>query len=178
MLRVRVLGDLAVELDGTAAALPASVKVRGMLAWLALHPGMQPRGTVAARLWPDVLDASARASLRSSIWALRRALGDKRGRLLVATRDQVGLGEPGVEVWVDLLELDRLARAGQPEEALADVCARDMSHDVTFFVHDGEQASVGVAARHADGLRVHCLGAMRVRDGRIVEQTTLQAWDS
>ena len=63
-------------------------------------------------------------------------------------------------------------------EALAAVCARDMSHDVTFFVHDGEQASVGVACRYADGLRVHCLGAMRVRDGRIVEQTTIQAWDS
>ena len=119
MLRVRVLGDLTVELDGAAIALPPSAKVRGMLAWLALHPGMQPRGSVAARLWPDVLDASARASLRSSVWALRRALGDDGGRLLVATRDHVGLGGPGVDVWVDLLEFDRLAHAGRPDEALA-----------------------------------------------------------
>jgi len=119
VLRVRVLGDLSVDLDGTAAALPSSAKARAMLAWLALHPGMQPRSSVAARLWPDVLDASARASLRSAIWALRRALGDDDGRLLVATRDQLALGGPGVDVWVDLLELDRLARAGRPEDALA-----------------------------------------------------------
>jgi DNA-binding SARP family transcriptional activator/tetratricopeptide (TPR) repeat protein len=119
VLRVRVLGDLRVELDGTAAALPSSAKVRAVLAWLALHPGLQPRSSVAARLWPDVLDASARASLRSAIWALRRAFGDDDGRLLVATREQVGLGGPGVDVWVDLLEFDRLARAGRPEDALA-----------------------------------------------------------
>ena len=63
-------------------------------------------------------------------------------------------------------------------EALADVCARDMTHEVMSFVHDGEQASVGVACRYADGIRVHCIGAMRLRDGQIVEQTTVQAWDS
>ena len=63
-------------------------------------------------------------------------------------------------------------------EALADVCARDMTHDVTFFVHDAELASVGVACRYADGLRVHCLATMRLRDGLIAEQTTVQAWDS
>jgi DNA-binding SARP family transcriptional activator len=119
VLRVRVLGDLRVELDGTAAALPSSAKVRAVLAWLALHPGLQPRSSVAARLWPDVLDVSARASLRSAIWALRRALGDDDGRLLVATREQVGLGGPGIDVWVDLLEFDRLARSGRPEDALA-----------------------------------------------------------
>ena len=63
-------------------------------------------------------------------------------------------------------------------EALAEVCARDMTHEVTFFVDDGDQASIGVACRYPDGVRVQCLGAMRLRDGRIVEQTTIQAWDS
>jgi ketosteroid isomerase-like protein len=63
-------------------------------------------------------------------------------------------------------------------EWLAEICARDMTHEVTFFVHDGDDASVGVACRYPDGVRVHCLGAMRLRDGRIVEQTTVQAWDS
>jgi DNA-binding SARP family transcriptional activator/Tfp pilus assembly protein PilF len=119
VLRVQVLGDLTVELDRTAITLPSSAKARAVLGWLALHPGMQPRSSVAARLWPDVLDASARASLRSAVWALRRALDDDDGRLLVATRDQVGLGGPGVDVWVDLREFDRLARAGRPEDALA-----------------------------------------------------------
>jgi hypothetical protein len=63
-------------------------------------------------------------------------------------------------------------------DSLAEVCARDMTHEVTFFVNDGEQASIGVSCRYPDGVRVQCLGAMRLRDGKIAEQTTLQAWDS
>ena len=51
-----------------------------LLAWLALHPGMQPRGRVAARLWPDVMDESARRSLRTALLDLRAALGPARGR--------------------------------------------------------------------------------------------------
>jgi hypothetical protein len=31
---------------------------------------------------------------------------------------------------------------------------------------------------YPDGVRVQCLAAMRLRDGRIVEQTTVQARDS
>ena len=119
MLRVRVLGDLTVELDGTAAALPSSAKVRAVLAWLALHPGMQPRSSSprgSGRTSSTRAPAPACAA-RSGRCGARSATSD--GRLLVATRDQVGLGGPGVDVWVDLLEFERLARAGGPEEALA-----------------------------------------------------------
>ena len=63
-------------------------------------------------------------------------------------------------------------------ESVTEVCARDMTHEVTFFVHDGDLASVGVACRYPDGIGVQCLGAMKLRDGKIVEQTTVQAWDS
>jgi ketosteroid isomerase-like protein len=63
-------------------------------------------------------------------------------------------------------------------QALGEVCARDMTHQVTHFVHAGDLASIGVACRYPDGVRVQCLGAMRLRDGKIVEQTTVQAWDS
>lgn len=63
-------------------------------------------------------------------------------------------------------------------ESLADICARDMTHEVTFFAHDDDLASVGVTCRYPDGVRVQCIGTMRLRDSKIVEQTTLQAWDS
>ena len=53
-----------------------------------------------------------------------------------------------------------------------------MTHEVSFFVRDGDRATVGVDCRYPDGTRVSCLGAMTLRDGKIVEQTTLQAWDS
>ena len=75
MLRVRLLGQLAVELDGAVVPPPSSRTAWRLIAWLALHPGPHERGGLAALFWPDVSDARARASLRSALWALRCALG-------------------------------------------------------------------------------------------------------
>ena len=91
MLRVRLLGPLEADVAGRSVEQPASSRAWELLAWLALHPGEHPRGALAARFWPDVLDASARASLRSAAWALRRALGPEGADFLVAGRDRVGL---------------------------------------------------------------------------------------
>src|SRR5690349_15612742 len=114
MLRVRVLGGLALEADGRPLPVPASRPARELLAWLALHPGGHPRLELASRFWPDVLETSARASLRTALHELRRAIGEDA---VVADRELVGLaGEP----WVDMLAV----RALPAEEALT-LCAGD-----------------------------------------------------
>ena len=111
MLRLRLVGDIAAEVDGESRPLPPG-RPRALLAWLALRPGLQPRTAVASAFWPEVLDDSARASLRSALWALRRALGEDA---LVATRDRVGLP---ADTWVDVLEAERLRASGAADEAL------------------------------------------------------------
>src|SRR4051794_24242991 len=118
MLRVRLLGTVGAELDGRHIEPPPSRRAWALLAWLALHPGGHDRGTLAARFWPDVLDASARASLRSAVWALRRALGPGAEAQLVATRERVGL-DPAAGLSVDALEFEALLAGGRPAEALA-----------------------------------------------------------
>jgi DNA-binding SARP family transcriptional activator len=118
VLRVRLLGELAVELDGAALTPPSSRRAWALLAWLALHPGLHRRGVVAARFWPDVLDSSARGSLRSAIWALRRALGSAGEAYLFADHERVGL-DPVTDVWVDVAEFDELLGAGRLEDAVA-----------------------------------------------------------
>src|SRR5881275_1834014 len=115
MLRLALLGDMDVEVDGSSVRPPESARARALLAWLALNPGTHPRGQLAARFWPDVLDSSARASLRSAMWSLRRALGEDAEAHLVATRDRVGLRD----VEVDVLEVDALAGNGDLEAAAA-----------------------------------------------------------
>jgi DNA-binding SARP family transcriptional activator/tetratricopeptide (TPR) repeat protein len=113
MLRVRLLGELAVETPRGLVA-PPSRPARELLAWLALHPGMHPRLELASRFWPDVLESSARASLRTALHELRRAIGEDA---VTADRELVGLaGEP----WVDMLAVRELPA----EEALA-LCAGD-----------------------------------------------------
>ena len=115
MLRVRLFGEMAVEVDGSPVAPPESARARALLAWLALNPGMHSRGRLAARFWPDVLDSSARASLRSAMWSLRRALGEAGERHLAATRDRVGLQD----VEVDALEFEELVRRDELLDAVA-----------------------------------------------------------
>src|SRR5262245_24670168 len=95
MLRVRLAGSLRIEADG--GEMPKSRRARGLLAYLAAHPGPHSRGHLAARFWPDVLDDSARASLRSALTELRQALGPHADSL-AATRDTVALDG----VWVDI----------------------------------------------------------------------------
>jgi class 3 adenylate cyclase len=117
MLRVQVLGDLAIELDGVALEPPPSKRARALLGWLTLDRRMHARSGLAARFWPDVLDESARTSLRSALSALRRALGPDGERYLLATRDEVGLAD-GSLVWTDLGEFDRCVEEGRLEESL------------------------------------------------------------
>jgi DNA-binding SARP family transcriptional activator/tetratricopeptide (TPR) repeat protein len=113
MLRVRVLGEL--ELEGLAP--PAGRRGRALLAYLALNPGPQPRVALAARFWPDVLDESARTSLRGALADVRRAVGDH----LVTTRETAGL-DAG---WVDAAAFAALVGEGRDEEALA-LCRGDL----------------------------------------------------
>ncbi len=119
MLRLAVLGGMAVEIDGTAVDAPPARRPWSLLAYLALHPGRHARGDLAACFWPEVLDASSRASLRSAVWALRRELGPAADGLLVADRDSIGLADAGV--WVDAVQFERLVDAGELEAAV-DLC--------------------------------------------------------
>ena len=112
MVRIRLFGELAAEVDGGPIALPASRKAGELLAWLAVHPGPHDRARLAAAFWPDVPDSSARASLRSAVWALRTAFGEA-AKHLPAKRDSVELAD----ITVDLREFDELVAAGRFDDA-------------------------------------------------------------
>ena len=62
--------------------------------------------------------SSARASLRNALSGIRRAIGPGADRVLVATRERVGLAGDA-EVWVDARAFEALIDAGQHEQALA-----------------------------------------------------------
>ncbi|HEX6335927.1 MAG TPA: AAA family ATPase [Jiangellaceae bacterium] len=112
MLRARLFGPLAVEVDGREMPPVAGLRPRALLAWLLLHPGRHSRVRVASRFWPDVLDTSARASLRNALWTVRSAL-DAVGAAayLDAGRESVGIA-PDLPRDVDTEEFERLADSG------------------------------------------------------------------
>jgi DNA-binding SARP family transcriptional activator len=124
VLRIQLLGRMAVECDGAELSAPGARRAWSLLAYLALYPGPQPRSDLAAHFWPDVLDSSARASLRSAVWSLRRALGPTAEPYLVVDRNCVGLA-PGPQLWVDVDAFDTLARSGREREAVK-LCAGEL----------------------------------------------------
>ena len=115
MLSFRVLGRFAIEAESAALEPPRGRQARSLLAWLALHPGPHPRARLAARCWPDVLDRSARASLRVALSEVRAALGPAAG-CLIADRTHAGLAADLIRV--DALELADLAGRGELDAAV------------------------------------------------------------
>jgi len=67
VLEIRVLGGLAVEVDGRPVQLPADARARELLGWLVAAPGLHARSALAGRLRPDVREDSARKTLRDAV---------------------------------------------------------------------------------------------------------------
>jgi DNA-binding SARP family transcriptional activator len=148
MLRVCLLGGLEVDAGLAGSDVPAGRPARLLLSWLAAFPGEHARAEVAARLWPDVLDSSARASLRTALSELRGALGPAAMHL-GATRATVALGGQGL--WVDLRAFSELNGVGRREEALA-LCRgevlKGLAEEWVFELrsrHAAERADAAVA---------------------------------
>ncbi len=139
MLRARLLGALEVELDGTAIESPATQRPWALFAYLALTSGTVSRAELASTFWPDVLDQSARASLRSALWALRRQLGD----CVVVDGERVGLNHEN-GLWIDTREFERLS-AEDPYGALG-LCRGELL--------DGIEDEWAIAARERHRERV------------------------
>ncbi|MBV9806657.1 MAG: AAA family ATPase, partial [Solirubrobacterales bacterium] len=97
------------------------------------------RADLASRFWPDVLDQSARASLRSALWTLRRQVGDA----LEVEGERVGLAE-GPEVWIDVREFER--RVGSDPASALELCRGDLL--------EGLEDDWAVAARDRHRARV------------------------
>src|SRR5919205_2370993 len=77
-ITIRLLGPFEVTIDETPVTTFAYAKVRALLAYLAVERQYpHTRAELAALLWPDQPDRTARASLSQALSTLRNALGDK-----------------------------------------------------------------------------------------------------
>ena len=115
-----------------------------------------------------MLDESARASLRSALWALRRTLGPET---LVTTRDRVGLADG---TWVDVLEAERFRAEGRCEEALAlgeGTLLADFDDEWVLEARDAHRERTVAAARVTGGRSRACAATCR----RAVDLTRRQA---
>lgn len=59
-----------------------------------------------------------------------------------------------------------------------DICGRNMEHRLENVVDAGDRIAFTQSCRYPDGTRVLCATVLEVRDGRIANQTVVQAWDA
>ncbi|BAB51257.1 adenylate cyclase; Cya3 [Mesorhizobium japonicum MAFF 303099] len=107
-LSVRLLGPLEILRDGVPLALPASRKLRALLAYLALAPHAVGRGRLCELLWDVPNDP--RGELRWCLSKLRAALDTPDRRRVTTQGDAVALDLDGC--LVDALEISQAAAQG------------------------------------------------------------------
>jgi hypothetical protein len=71
----------------------------------------------------------------------------------------------------------KLRGKGKIAEYLRDVFGREMTHRIENEVIGEERIAFNWACEYADGTRVLAAETCEVRDGKIVRQVSVQAWD-
>jgi ketosteroid isomerase-like protein len=60
---------------------------------------------------------------------------------------------------------------------LHDIYSRDMTHRIDQEVVGEDRLAFAEACQYADGTRVLCMAHLELRDGKIIRQVGVQAWD-
>ena len=107
-LHVQMLGPLTISRDGVVQALPASRKVRALLAYLALAPRAVGRSHLCELLWDVPNDP--RAELRWCLSKLRILLDEPARRRVETVGDAITLDVAGC--FVDVVEIARATQEG------------------------------------------------------------------
>lgn len=137
--RIRLCGGLAVEVDGRPIERFETRRVAALLAYLALHPERgHDRDRVADLLWPGEDIEPQRARFRQALAALRRALQDPEGEILVADRVHVRLNP--AEADIDVLDFRRHLERADLAEAIK-IDPRDIIPEIPDEWADGDRAS-------------------------------------
>ena len=148
MLRVRVIGQWSWggRRRARSTRRRAAVRARCWGCWRS-SAGLHARSALAARFWPDVLDESARTSLRSALSALRRSLGRDADRYLVASREERhARRSPGTSGWIST-EFEDLVGAGAPRGGSRAVPVETCSRDSTMNGSMSAATSIGTGSQ-------------------------------
>ncbi|GAB2871953.1 nuclear transport factor 2 family protein [Streptomyces deserti] len=86
----------------------------------------------------------------------------------------------------ELRIVDRNAQPSHPKvlhgreeiaEMFEDIYGREMTHKLERCVVQGDSAAYSESCEYPDGVRVLAESMISLRDGKITEQTMIQAWD-
>src|SRR3954447_6653156 len=123
--RLYILGSQRLITHDGRNVTPKSGKARALIAYTALSPGGNShRSKTSALLWSESVDA--KASLRQCIKETRRIFTEAGLEILSVDIQRISLDLGSL--WVDALEVERLARSSNPEDlkAMVDLYSGDL----------------------------------------------------
>ena len=135
-LSISLLWPFQVTLDGKPVTAFESNKVRALLAYLAVEADRpHRRDTLAALLWPDWPDRSARTNLRNALANLRKAIRDSDidPPHLLATRETIQFNADS-DHWLDVAAFRALVEA---EHGIAQAALRGREVDGLAAGYEG-----------------------------------------
>ena len=134
-LTLTLLGPPSLARDGAPIRL-RSRKCIALLAYLAATGKGHTRAHLATLLWPESDGARAQASLRYTLWLLRKSLGDA---WLAADRETVSLDRAGAQA-VDIVRfrhlLGRSRAHGHPSGEACSRCLDTLTQAVGLYQSD------------------------------------------
>jgi ketosteroid isomerase-like protein len=109
--------------------------------------------------------------------ALRRAFQDRDAAALLALYAD--------DATIELVDAQnapstprRLTGRAEIGAHLEDVFSRDMTHAIDIVAASPDALGYSLRCEYADGMKVVCVANAELRDGRIVREVGVQAWDA
>jgi predicted ATPase/DNA-binding SARP family transcriptional activator len=129
------LGPVRVEQDGTPIEITPR-KAIALLAYLAVSNRPYLRDQLVSLLWPELDQSHACAALRSTLWALKKAIGEE---WLDAGRQTIGLNQD-TNLWMDVNCFHDLLAAcrthGHPEGDVCPACLQPLADAAALYQDD------------------------------------------
>ena len=117
-LEMMFFGGLQLSQDGTSLVDFSSEKGKALLCYLAVTGQPHSRASLAGLLWPESLEANARASLRKVLTEIRT----KAPPCLNSTRQTVAI-DPDASTWVDVIQFERSVTVAADVDGLQEAVA-------------------------------------------------------
>ena len=152
---IRVLPNLELVRKGGSLNLPA--RAQRLIALLAVTGGSISRSAAAERLWPDVVNARACASLRATLWGLARGPWSP----VVVDNDTLAL-DSSVESQLESAHALAMSVLDGSHVPVDTTCAERLSHDLLpdwadeWLVHERERVPPIAAACARSALPPPC----------------------
>jgi DNA-binding SARP family transcriptional activator len=136
---VHLLGPMSVVIDDAPVDEWSSARIRSLFGYLLTHRQPWPAREVLMEVfWPEKSPKASRNSLNVAVHGLRRALREARDVPVIVYSGGTYRLHPGVHLWLDVEEFDRLVERGRLHEDMGETDQATAAYEFATGLYRGE----------------------------------------